>query len=120
MQLIVNGNKLHPKFSELVLKALDRMGTQGRALPKIPRGHILFLDSIGKLHSVPKKHLAWARRIDPGLRTIRQKIIYCSDGSHFFVSSTQPPLDDAPVNKLSPEEQDIVGTLRQLAFPSKS
>jgi hypothetical protein len=65
-RLEVNGVKLHPRFSRLVLGALVRLENLER-LPPPPKGHLYFEASDGSLHSIPRKHLTAARHLDPGL-----------------------------------------------------
>ena len=66
VRLEVNGLKLHPRFSKLVLDALARM-EELEQLPPIPAGYIRFEASDASIHDVPRKYLAAARRIDPDL-----------------------------------------------------
>jgi hypothetical protein len=66
IQLVVNGFKLHPRFSKLVLDAVARLDKLEQ-LPPIPAGYVRFEASDSSIHQVPRKHLAAARRIDPGL-----------------------------------------------------
>ena len=65
-RLEVNGVKLHPRFSRLVLGALARL-EKLEQLPPIPLGYIRFEASDKSIHQVPRKHLTAARRLDPGL-----------------------------------------------------
>jgi hypothetical protein len=70
IRLIVNGAKLHARFSALVLDALARMEAAA-APPPLPKGQIYFQASDNSFHSILRKHLAQARRIDPGLKVVR-------------------------------------------------
>jgi hypothetical protein len=74
IRLEVNGVKLHERFSKLVLDALARMEA-APALPPLPKGYIYFQASDGSFHSIPRKRLAKARRIDPGLTVLWQQTV---------------------------------------------
>ncbi len=65
-RLEVNGVKLHPRFSKLVLDALARL-KKLEQLPTIPAGYVRFEASDKSIHQVPRKHLTAARLLDPGL-----------------------------------------------------
>jgi hypothetical protein len=112
IQLIVHGVELHERFSALVLDALDRL-EPAPVLPPIPKGHVYFQASDGSLHSVPRKHLASARRIDPDLVLISQRTVANSEGSGSFTVTTARPRFIA---KLSAEERAVLHTLWLLAF----
>lgn len=62
----VNGVKLHPRFSKLVLDALARL-EELEQLPPISPGYVRFEASDKSIHQVPRKHLTAARHIDPSL-----------------------------------------------------
>jgi hypothetical protein len=65
-RLEVNGIRLHPRFSKLVLDALARL-EELEQMPTIPAGYVRFEASDKSIHQVPRKRLTAARRIDPGL-----------------------------------------------------
>jgi hypothetical protein len=65
-RLEVNGMKLHPRFSKLVLGALARL-EKLEQLPPIPAGYVRFEASDQSFHQAPRRHLTAARRLDPGL-----------------------------------------------------
>lgn len=66
VRLEVNGLKLHPRFSKMVLDALARM-EKLEQLPPIPAGYVRFEASDTSIREVLRKHLTAARRLDPGL-----------------------------------------------------
>jgi hypothetical protein len=65
-RLVVNGIKLHARFSKLVFDALARL-EKLEQLPPIPTGYVRFEASDQSQNDIPRQHLAAARRIDPGL-----------------------------------------------------
>ncbi len=66
VRLNINGLYLHERFSKLVLDALARL-EKLEALPPIPKGYVRFEASDKSVHEIPRKEMARARRIDPGL-----------------------------------------------------
>lgn len=59
-------------------------------LPPLPRGHLYFQASDNSLHSIPRENLAQARRIDPGLRVLRQLPNSNRQGSNSNVTKARP------------------------------
>jgi hypothetical protein len=112
IRLVVNGVELHERFSQLVLDALDRL-EPAPPLPAIPKGHVYFQASDGSLHSVPRKYLARARRIDPDLVLVTQRTVANSLGTGSFTVTTARPGSTA---KLSAEDRDVLRTFWLLAF----
>jgi hypothetical protein len=66
VRLNINGLYLHERFSRLVLDALARL-EKLEDLPPIPKGYVRFEASDKSVHEIPRKEMARARRIDPGL-----------------------------------------------------
>lgn len=104
--LEVNGVKLHPRFSKLVLDALARM--EAAPAPPLPRGHFYFKASDNSFHSIPRRHLARARRIDPGLRVRRQHPVTNSRGSGSSIVTTARP---RAYPKFTRAESEVLRTL---------
>ena len=61
IRLVVNGVKLHARFSALALDALGKL-EPAPALPPLPKGHLHFQASDNSIHSVPRKYLARAKK----------------------------------------------------------
>jgi hypothetical protein len=114
IQLVVNGVKLHEQFSQMALDALGRM-EPAPALPPLPKGHIYFQASDNSLHSVLRKHLARARRIDPGLVLVRDRAVMNSQGSGSFTVTTGRPRSRT---KFTRAEREVLRTLCFVVFAS--
>ncbi len=114
IQLIVNGVVLHERFSALVLDALDRMEAQP-LLPPLPKGHVYFQASDNSIHSIPRKQLTQARRIDPGLVVVvSERVVNNSQGSgSFTVSSARRQFP-----KFTRSERDVLESFYLLSFMS--
>jgi len=109
-RLKVNGVKLPVRLSKLVLSAFKRM-KPGRPLPPLPKGRIYFQASDDSLHEIPRKHLARARLIDPGLTLFKTKWIV-ADGRKIQVTTARSPA----WLKLRQDEREALRKLRRLAF----
>jgi len=95
------------------LDALDRMEAQPLLTP-LPRGHIYFQASDNSLHSIPHKHLTQARRIDPGLVVVSERVVNNSQGSgNFTVSTIRRRLP-----KFTRSEREVLRALYFVVFAS--
>jgi len=112
IRLVVNGVKLHARFSALVLDALGKM-EPAPTLPPLPRGHIYFQASDDSLHSIPQEHLAKARRVDPDLTVVRERRVLNTQGSGFFTATNRRGRSRG---KPTTAEREVLRTLRFVVF----
>jgi hypothetical protein len=79
--------------------------------PPLPNGYCRFQASDNSTHEIPRKHLAQARRIDPGLVLLKERAVMNSQGRGSSAGSMVRV-------KFTRAERDVLRTLYFAVFAS--